>query len=238
MKTLLNAYVNGNFDVETNHYEWSFVIFDNCDRIVAKESGVVNNNEFYKHYALTYMDSGEKHVVGEMSAAMRATLFAAKNNAKIKLHYMHEFIKLYAEEKALPNDNCFTTAYQAFMKKHENTVMEFIHVKTYFGEKSRDIRWISDELLDSAIYYSYFVSYYKYDNLNNVASELRQATDNLVWLTKGDFDVDDLERIDRCIDAAYLCARECQEVEDGHFAWKLDGYTDILENIRILLHEA
>ena len=243
MKTLLlNAYVNGSFDVKTDCYEWSFVIFDNCDRIVAERSGVVNSKEFYKRYSLTYLYPGEKCIVGEMSAAMRATLFAAKNNAKIKLHHTYNFTKRYAKE-ALSNDDCLTTAYCAFMKRHNEVVADFVHVGTYFGKKSRDIHWISDKLSAIAIHYknkdkSYFSSD-EYDDFYKAASELYRATNDLVWLTKGDFDDDDIERIDKCADFAYFCAEACKAGDDDYYCgWaQLNKYEDVLENLLVLVNE-
>lgn len=72
MKTLLNAYSDGSFDVKTDRYGWSFVVLDGVGNIVTQECGVGEVKEVVS----------SRNVAGELSAAMHAALWGGEEQCK------------------------------------------------------------------------------------------------------------------------------------------------------------
>lgn len=123
MKKTVNAFVDGSFDEKSSRYGWAFVIVDGNGNIVVKENGVGTNAD-----AAT-----TRNVAGELSAAMRAAHWAAKNGVAIRLH--HDYLGVAAwvigSWKA---KNPITQAYREFMDKYyKKGVIEFVHVKGHSG---------------------------------------------------------------------------------------------------------
>ena len=138
MKTLLNAYSDGSFDVKTDRYGWSFVVLDGVGNIVTQECGVGEVKEVVS----------SRNVAGELSAAMHAALWGAKNNAKIKLHYDYQGVESWVTGEWQAKSPA-AQKYKEFMDKfYGNVVTEFVHVKGHSGNAGNKL---ADKLARQAL---------------------------------------------------------------------------------------
>ncbi|WP_459195682.1 ribonuclease H family protein [Wukongibacter baidiensis] len=134
----LKIYVDGSYRKGIYNYAYGFVVVLN-NNIVYQSNGVGNNEG-----AIAL-----RNVAGEMTAAMRAVLFAKKNNYKeLEIYYDYKGLENWAKG-SWKRKNEYTRAYHKFMKENMKSMnIEFIKVKAHSGDKYNEM---ADKLAKDAL---------------------------------------------------------------------------------------
>lgn len=118
-------------------YAWAFVVVKN-ETVIHSASGVGNDKEAAKTH----------NIAGELAAAMQATSWANKNNARITIRHDLEGTAKWAKGEWKTNKEV-TKKYKAFMSPYvQKNLVSFEHVKGHSGNKYNDM---ADELARTAM---------------------------------------------------------------------------------------
>lgn len=127
------VYVDGSY--RNNTATWGFVVVDG-NRSVDRDAGSVEKID---------AATNGRQVVGELAAAMRAVLWAKRNNARIVIYYDYMGVEKWAtgDWKA---KKPVTRKYAEFMRKHQQNIVGFCKVRAHSGD-----RWnkVADNLAGS-----------------------------------------------------------------------------------------
>lgn len=120
------AYIDGSyFPKLPTSYGWSFVIRDHGKTI-------------FETYGAGEGEAAQmRNIAGELAAAMRAVVWAKKNNCKVYIIYDYEGVERWVNG-SWKAKNDFTKAYVNFMEKHKPFISGFQQVKGHTGNSGNE----------------------------------------------------------------------------------------------------